>query len=103
MTKPLNDPLCEFFASEEGEPFCAFVYGHMPFSEVATDAVRARIMREVDLWDLEEEAIEAVRDAMQGEPAHLWIRQEGSFEDSPYHFCKAEDEGAIVITGWKLR
>lgn len=94
---------CEFFASEEGEPFCAFAYGQLPFEAVANDPVRARIMREVEVWDLEADAVEAIREMMQAEPAHLWIRQEGGFEDSPFYFCAAEDKGAIAITGWKLR
>ena len=99
----MSEPRCEFYASEEGEPFCAFAYGHLPFDQVATEAVRARILREADVWDLVLETIEAISEAMQAEPAHLWIRQEGGFEDSPFYFCKAEDEGAIAITGWKLR
>nr|WP_047573276.1 hypothetical protein [Methylobacterium sp. ZNC0032] len=99
----MSELRCEFYASEEGEPFCAFVYGQVPFDRVATDAVRAKILREVEIWDLEAETIATISEAMQAEPAHLWIRQEGSFEDSPYYFCKADDEGAIAITGWKLR
>lgn len=94
---------CEFFASEEGEPFCAFAYGQLPFETVASDEARARVLREVDVWDLDAETVEAIREAMQAEPAHLFIRQEGSFEDSPFYFCAAEDAGAIAITGWKLR
>lgn len=100
----MSDLACEFFASEDGEPFCAFAYGHHPFDQVATDAVRARILREAEVWGLEAETIDHVREAMQAEPQHLLIRQEGEFEDSPFYFCKAEeeDERAIAITGWKL-
>jgi hypothetical protein len=99
----VSEIVCEFFASEEGEPFCAFAYGQLPFEVVAKDAIRSRIMREAEVWDLEAETVETIREMMNGEPAHLWIRQEGGFEDSPFYFCEAEDEGAIAITGWKLR
>lgn len=99
----MNRLQCEFFASEDGEPFCAFAYGHVPLGDVESSDVRERIMREADIWDLEAATIEDVREAMQREPAHLWIRQDGPFEDSPFYFCSAEDERAIAITGWKLR
>lgn len=94
---------CQFFASENGEPFCAFVYGHLPFEQVTTQYVRTRIEREIDVWELDTETVDDIQRAMQAEPAHLFIRQEGTFEDSPFYFCEAEDAGAIAITGWKLR
>lgn len=92
----------EFFATEDGEPWLAFAYGQLPSQLVATGPMRELIMAEADPWDLDEETLAHVREIMDGEPQHIWIRRNGTTEESSWSFCTAEDEGAVVVTGWKL-
>lgn len=95
---------CEFFGTEDGEPWCAFVWGQHPIGIVDTAYIREKIQREMDVWDLGEETSAEIAEHMKPEPMHLWLKQVGTIDDAPtYQFCAEGDEGALAITGWKLR
>ncbi|WP_420104107.1 hypothetical protein [Bosea sp. (in: a-proteobacteria)] len=100
----MSDLQCEFFGTEDGEPWAAFVWGQYPVELIDTAYIREKIMREADCFDLGDETEAEIAEIMSAAPAHYWLRQVGSVEDAPmFRFCAAEDAGAIAITGWKLR
>lgn len=95
---------CEFYATYDGEPWCAFVWGQHPPEQIAIDEVKARIMREAEMFDLDEETRRDVDEAMAQPPVHLFIRPDGETEDvTMFVFCSADHDGAMPVTGWKLR
>lgn len=100
----MSEIRCEFFGTEDGEPWCAFAYGHLPPETLADEPVRSKILREAAVFDFDPETCQEIEEAMQGAPQHLWITAIGEVEDNPmFQFCTAEAEGAVAITGWRLR
>jgi hypothetical protein len=100
----VSELVCEFFGTEDGEPWCAFVWGQHPPEAVDTEEVRARIRREADCFDLGEETNAEIADIMSAAPAHYWLKQVGAIEDvQMFQFCAEGDDGALAITGWKLQ
>lgn len=95
---------CEFFGTEDGEPWCAFVWGQHPIEAIDTAEIRARILREADWFELGDETNAEVAEIMTAPPAHYWPVQIGAVEDAQmFQFCAESDAGALAITGWKLR
>ena len=103
-THDMTHLIGEFFATYDGEPWCAFVWGQHPPEMIGTDAIKARLMREAEIFDLDEEMRGHVAEAMAQPPYHLFIRPDGEMEDAAmFVFCAADHVGAKAITGWKLR
>lgn len=94
----------QFFGTYDGEPWCAFVWGQHPPEQIGTSEIRARLMREAEMFDFGEETRRDVEEIMAQPPALLFIRPDGETEDTMmFVFCSESDEGATPITGWKLR
>lgn len=88
----------QVFATDEGEPWAAFVYGHIDPAAATPDIARAvehsRKTGEIDeLWFEEWEL----------DPAEIkqhWIyTKDETSEDAPYYWCDADTPGATPITG----
>lgn len=100
----MSDLMCAFFATEDGEPWCAFAWGQHPPALVATAEIRARVLREAEPFDFDDETNAEIAQAMSAAPANHWIRPDGMADDADmFQFCAEGDPGARPITGWKLR
>jgi hypothetical protein len=90
--------LVEFFQTEDGEPWGAFVYGHVDPSSVDRD-IEAEINRSLEAGDIDlEHFADWTFDPAQ--VMHHWFNQEeDAAEDAPFYWCEAGDLGATPVTG----
>lgn len=92
---------CEFYAAEDGEPWCAFAWGHHDPKKLNGRAVRRRIQDEMELFDFDQESLDLIKVAMRRQASHLWLIPIDEDEQF-YRFCAEGDPGALAITGWRL-
>lgn len=85
-----------FYTTEDGDPWAAFVMGHVDQSLVTLDMVNE---------ELEFHGLDPVQ---QINVEHLHVLSEAEDPDEggspewPWHWCSGGDEGAVAITGVKF-
>jgi hypothetical protein len=99
----MADLQCEFFASEDGEPMCAFAWGDHSALALRSPAACKALSAKIAEWDFDPEVLDGINEALEVAARPLWVKHVATIDDRPiYDFCERDTPGAIRITGWVM-